>query len=180
MKIKKHTMSLRALLFVILVILLPIGHATAAPGECLAYAYTESGNHAFLVQENSSNFGNNISIVTNCENLTLMVDGQFYAQTSKNTTIIIEAGLHNISLQSNNFSVVYSNVLFYPDFLEWESTYQFEMNEEIKFIDSALVEAQTNWAVFFGVVIVWILCVYVYWNLINSFIQRNFIEEVTQ
>ena len=109
-----------------------------------------------------------------------MVDGEFFAQTSKNTTLVIEPGLHNISLSADNFSQTFSNVLFYPDFLEWESTYQFEMNPELQFIDSALVDARTNWAVFFGVVIVWILCVYVYWNLINSFIQRNFIEEVTQ
>ena len=180
MKTKKHTKSLRAIMFIIWVILLPIGTATAAPGDCLAYAYTQSGNHAFLIQENSSNFGNNISIVTNCENLTLMVDGEFFAQTSKNTTLVIEPGLHNISLSADNFSQTFSNVLFYPDFLEWESKYQFEMNPELEFIDSALVDARTNWAVFFGVVIVWILCVYVYWNLINSFIQRNFIEEVTQ
>lgn len=180
MKTKNTTKSLRAITFIIWVILLPIGTATAAPGDCLAYAYTESGNHAFLVQENSSNFGNNISIVTNCDNLTINVDGEFFARTSKNTTLAIEPGLHNISLFADNFSQTFSNVLFYPDFLEWESNYRFEMNQEIKFIDSALVEAQTNWAVFFGVVIVWILCVYVYWNLINSFIQRNFIEEVVQ
>ena len=60
MKTKKHTKSLRAIMFIIWVILLPIGTATAAPGDCLAYAYTQSGNHAFLIQENSSNFGNNI------------------------------------------------------------------------------------------------------------------------
>ena len=180
MKTKNTNKSLRAIMFIIGVILLPLGTATAAPGDCLAYAYTESGNHAFLIQENSSNFGNNITIITNCENLTIELDGVFLAQISKNTTIGIEPGLHNFSLEGSGFSQTFSNVLFYPDFLQWESNYRLEMNQEVNFIDSALVEAQTNWAVFFGVVIVWVLCVYVYWNLINSFIQRNFIEEVDQ
>jgi hypothetical protein len=180
MKKTKPHMSLRAIFLLLLVILLPIGTATAAPGFCLAYAYTESGNHSFLIQDNSSNFGDNITIITNCDNLTIELDGEFFARTSKNTTITIEQGLHNISLISNNFSASYSNVLFYPDFLKWESNYRIEMNQDIELINIDLVDSRTNWAVFFGVVVVWILCVYVYWNLINSFIQRNFIEEVTQ
>ena len=176
----KTQKSLRAVFFTLWVILLPIGTATAAPGDCLAYAYTESGNHAFLVKDNSSNFGENITIITDCENLTVLLDGEFYASTNKNMTLKIESGLHNLSLISENFTATYSNVLFYPDFLEWESKYRFEMNQDLEFIDSALVDTRTNWAVFIGVVVVWILCVYVYWNLINSFIQRNFIEEVVQ
>lgn len=163
----------------ILLLLAPSAHAS--PDQCLAYAYTSSGNHFFLIQDNSSNFGSNVSIVSNCDNVTIEIDGEFYAQISKNTQIPINPGLHNFSLISENFTANYSNVLFYPDYLEWELNYQLTyLDDEVNFIDAAILEARTNWAVFFGIVIVWILCVYVYWNLINTFVQRNFIEEVVQ
>lgn len=161
--------------------LLTLPAAYASPSNCLAYAYTESGSHFFLIQDNSSNFGNNVSIISNCDNVTIEIDGEFYAKISKDTQIPINPGIHNFSLISENFTANYTNVMFYPDYLQWELNYQLTYyDQDIDYIDSALFESRTNWAVFMGIVIVWVLCVYVYWNLINTFIQRNFIEEVTQ
>jgi len=100
MKKTKPHMSLRAIFLLLLVILLPIGTATAAPGFCLAYAYTESGNHSFLIQDNSSNFGDNITIITDCDNLTINVDGQFFARTSKNTAQFVLESTRSILISS--------------------------------------------------------------------------------
>ena len=47
-------------------------------------------------------------------------------------------------------------------------------------IELELSETRTNWAVGVGIVIVWVLNVYVYWSLISSYVDRNFIEEVVQ
>jgi high-affinity Fe2+/Pb2+ permease len=41
-----------------------------------------------------------------------------------------------------------------------------------------VAKAQENWASFLTAVIIWILVVYVYWNLINSYVDRNYAEEV--
>lgn len=154
--------------------------AAASPGDCLAYGYTSSGNHQFLIAENTSQFGDNLTIITNCDNLTVEIDGKLLVQTSRNVTVGIDPGLHNVSIWNNDFSSNFSNVMFYPDYLQWELTYQFETNDQKEFVDAALIDAKTNWAVFIGVLIVWVLCVYVYWNLINTFVQKNFIEEVVQ
>jgi hypothetical protein len=64
--------------------------------------------------------------------------------------------------------------------LNWE--FDFIALEESKpqFIDVEISELRTNWAVGVGIVVVWVLTTYVYWSLISSYIDRNFIEEVTQ
>lgn len=161
------------------IFLSPLASAQAAP--CLAYGYTESGNHQFLIGNNTSGFGNNITVIHNCETVEIEVDGEFFAYLSTTATIPINVGLHQINMTYGNKTVSYQNVMIYPDYLEWESTYQFgELDDDVDLIDKSILDSQTNWAVFIGICITWILCVYVYWNLINSFTQRNFIEEVVQ
>lgn len=160
-------------------LLTPLASAHAAP--CLSYAYTESGNHQFLVGNNTSMFGDNITVIHNCENVSITLDGEFYAYLTNNARIPISPGLHQINMTYDNRTFSYSNVMFYPDYLQWEATYEFEMfPDQPKMIEKSLLDATVNWAVFFGIGITWILCVYVYWNLINTFTQRNFIEEVIQ
>lgn len=184
MKEKKstsHEVIRRGFLFCLVILLHPTGTAMASPDDCLAYGYTESGNHYFLLMDNASMFGDNMTIITNCEYIQIELDGEFYANISKSTKLTISPGIHNLSFINDNFTSNYQNVVFYPDYLQWEfnysSAYQFERPE---FIDAGLVDVRINWAVFFGIVMVWVLAVYVYWNLINTFVQRNFIEEVTQ
>jgi hypothetical protein len=94
--------------------------------------------------------------------------------------LIVEQGLHNISLIGENFTEEYKNVNFYPDRLEWEGEYRFLMDADVKYIDVGIAEVRANWAVVWGVIIVWALSTMVYWNLISSYTQRNFIEEVKQ
>jgi hypothetical protein len=71
-------------------------------------------------------------------------------------------------------------VNFYPDRLQWEGEWFKFNNLDIVLIDAAKAEIQENWASFLSVIIAWILSTYVYWNLINSYVQKNFIEEVVQ
>lgn len=181
-KINKWVLDVGVLF--LLVLLLPGAAAQGPPvdgrEECLAYAYTSSEQHLFLMGDNSSMFGSKLMIIHNCQDLEVYVDGFFEASSSSNFSIIIEQGIHNISIQSNGFNESFSNVVFYPDRLEWEYEFQTFQQPQKQFIEIDLAQLQTNYAVGIGIVIVWVLSTYVYWQLISSYVDRNFIEEVSQ
>lgn len=186
MEKKKHTMVLEFACVMVLALLLLPGTAAQEPPVddeekgCIAYAYTESDNHYFLLKDNASMFGNVLRIVHNCDDLRVYSDGFFMASSGQNFTLSLEAGIQNLTFESSNFNESFSNVMFYPDRLNWE--YDFIQLQESKpqFIDIELSEIRTNWAVGVGIVVVWVLSTYVYWSLISSYIDRNFVEEVTQ
>lgn len=177
---KRHRVFNQGFWFLLAVALLaPLTSAHAAP--CLVYAYTESGSHQFLVDNNTSNFGDNLTVIHNCEEVRIDMDGEFFALIETNAVIPIAPGLHSFNFSFENQTKRFDNVMFYPDYLTWEANYEFITQPElVELVDKDQVDSTANWAVFFGIGITWILCVYVYWNLINTFTQRNFIEEVIQ
>ena len=61
---------------------LPTVSADDPSSSCLAYAYTESETHAFLIQANTSNFGNEINVQTDCEYIELWIDGALVASST--------------------------------------------------------------------------------------------------
>lgn len=148
--------------------------------ECLFYAYTSSENHRFLLGPNTSMFGERLIIVHNCEEVSIYINGFFEASSGSNFSIVVENGIHNITLESNSTQITFQNVVFYPERLDWEFDYQFIQESKPQFIDLQTSKTQANWAVFVGIIIVWVLNVYVYWTLISSYVDRNFIEEVVQ
>ena len=179
----KRSYAFKAFPILVLLLLQPfLGSAMASPNECLAYAYTKSGSHYFLMEDNSSNFGDNLTIITDCEYIEIKIEGEFYANITRNTEISIQPGKYNLTFENDYFNKSFSNVVFYPNFLTWEDSYldMLRSLEPPTMVEAGSIESKLNWAVFFGIVVVWILCVYVYWNLINTFVQRNFIEEVVQ
>jgi len=172
-----------SLIALFLVCLLPIESTSAVPpDDCLAYAYTESENHAFLIQVNSSNFGNTIKIKTDCEQLQLSIDG-FVVASSTNESYFeyqVEQGRFNVSLYSpNGFSEEYNGVSFYPDRLGWEFEWLELSGANIQYVNVEEADLKENWASFLSVVIAWFLSTYVLWQLVQTYVQRNFIEEVT-
>jgi hypothetical protein len=183
-KEKKTQMGLRVVLVLASVLLLPIATAQDPPvddrEECLAYAYTSSENHLFLLGENVSMFGERLVIVHDCEEVEVFIDGVFQAGSSSNFALIVEPGTHNISIEGSGFNDSFSNVVFFPDRLEWEYDFQLIQESKPQFIEINLAQLQTNWAVGIGIVVVWVLTTYVYWSLISSYVDRNFIEEVSQ
>jgi len=159
---------------------LPTVTADDPSSSCLAYAYTESESHAFLIQANTSNFGSKINVVTDCEYIELWIDGALVASsTGSRFQYAIDPGLHNVSLISNNFTANYSYVEFYPDRLNWEFEWIELNNLDVEFIDVTKAQIQENWASFLSIIIAWMLSTYVFWNLVQSYVQKNFIEEVT-
>lgn len=182
----------RHILVVLMVfLLLPLTsvHAEEPPSEtnnntsCIAYAYTESSNHYFLLETNKSAFGSNITVKHNCEYIEVFINGNFSAFTELNEiTIPINSGFTNIKLTSNNYSKNISNVNIFPDRLNWEfEFYEWENRNNIEitqFISLVKAESRENWASILSIVMVFSLVTMVYWNLINSYIDRNYCEEV--
>jgi hypothetical protein len=184
-------MGLRVVTVVLIgLILLPMSSAQDPPSssssqdekDCLFYAYSVSQSHYFLIQNNSSLFGSEINIIHNCDNVLLIVDGFNYASSNESFKVKIDPGIRNITIQSEDKKEIYESVLFYPDVLLWESEYEYLMNPNIdkEFIDVDVAQLKENWAVAFGIIIVWGLSTLVYWKLIQSYVDKNFIEEVVQ
>jgi hypothetical protein len=155
-----------------------------SPYEESAYAFSKSGEHYFLVQNNSSLFGNNITIVHNCETVIIDLNNSFYAQSnSTKLKISIQPGMYNISIHCDNATFQYSNVYFYPDQLQWVQQFEQLNSFQLPTLDMIILEeaeSLANWGSFWSILIVWLLATYVYWNLINHYVQRNFIEEVIE
>ncbi len=151
-------------------------------GECFSYAYTESGDHIFLIDSNKSVFGDYVTIKHNCDYIEVLVNGNFTAFTEENKLIIpLDFGLQNITILSNNYSYSVTNLTVFPDRLAWEYEYNQWMGGDYslqEFIELSKAQARENTASIISIIIVFSLVTFVYWNLINSYIDRNYCEEV--
>lgn len=153
--------------------------------SCLSYGYAESGNHLFLIGENKTIFGNNITFVNNCEFLRITVNGNFTAySTNSMFNVPIDLGNNKIIIESNESTLIYNNVTVLPDRLSWEfeyydwqSGYDFTIEE---YITVSAATAQKNWASILSIVVVFSLVTQVYWHLINAYIDKNYFEEVVR
>ena len=165
-----------------LLLLIPPVMADNAPPsqECLAYAYTESETHSFLVRDNSSNFGSVLKVVTDCQYIELWVDGERAAVSNESQfSYQLEQGIYNLSLISDGFQENYSYVSFYPDRLEWRYEWtKLNGGSGVEMIEVGKATLQENWASFLSIIITWFLATYVYWQFVQTYVQRNFIEEV--
>lgn len=181
----KTHMALRSFLFVTLgILLLPSVNGQEPPVDqdkpCIFYAYSSSEEYHFLIQNNSKHFGTNFRVIHNCEYLELSLDGQFYARSNNSFSIDLDQGINNLTITTND-QIRNFTIEIYPDRLEWEGQYTklFEIpTNEMITID--LSNSRENWASIMSIVIVWVLTTYVYWKLIESYVNKNFIEEVTK
>ena len=109
-----------------------------------------------------------------------MLNGSFYAAADNNFNFKIDAGVQNLTIMGENQTWYFHNVSIYPDRLNWEYDFNQLKNVDSKFIDITIANTQINWAVAMSITIVWVLSTYVYWSLISSYVDKNFIEEVIQ
>jgi len=151
-------------------------------GDCFSYGYTESGDHIFLIDSNKSVFGDYLTIKHNCDYIEVLVNGNFTAYTEENKLIIpVDFGLQNITILSNNYSYSVTNLTVFPDRLTWEYEYNQWMTGDYtleQFIELSKAQTRENTASIVSIIIVFSLVTFVYWNLINSYIDRNYCEEV--
>tara|TARA_X000001316_G_C918779_1_gene32916 strand:- start:558 stop:1097 length:540 start_codon:yes stop_codon:yes gene_type:complete len=165
--------------FIVLVVFSPpITQAASPPEPCLAYAFTESDSHRFLVASNSTSYGNELNLIHNCGRAEIWIDGSFYAEGESGISVSIEPGNYTVELRGENESWTYSNFEIRPDRLDWDFNFSLVYAPSENLIPESEAKVMQNWAAGATGLIIWVLCVYVYWNLINSYTQRNFIEEV--
>jgi hypothetical protein len=185
MKKEKQThMALRVFLFVALLSLLGGVNAQEPPvegsseKECIFYAYTSSMNHYFLLQNNSIVFGDNISIIHNCEYLQVNQNNLFLARSNNSFLITANPGVSNLTFITPN-QTIDMTIQFFPDRLQWEYEYsRLNFDQDTEFISVDVANSKEVVASIASIIIVWVLCVYVYWRLIESYVNKNFIEEV--
>ncbi len=183
-EIQIHT-ALRLFLFVTLgLLLLPSVSSQEPPisneKPCLHYAYSNSEDYNFLILNQSKVFGQEIQFIHNCEYLQVNMEGQFYAISNNSMILTFDEGQHNLTVQTNEYIQNYS-IEIYPDRLEWEGQFLL-LNSipETEFISIDASDSREVWASILSIVTVWVLCVYVYWKLIESYVNKNFIEEVVK
>jgi len=185
LKEKKTHMALRAFAFITLgILLLPFVNAQGPPGNedkpCLFYGYTTSDDYSFLIKNNSKLFGSELSLIHNCEFLQLDIEGQFYARSNNSMFIDMPIGIHNITISTNENTQNFK-IEIYPDRLEWENDFRL-LNQitDTEFISIDTSNQREIWASIFSILIVFVLSTYVYWRLIESYVNKNFIEEVVK
>jgi hypothetical protein len=176
--------GLRVFLFITVgILLLPAVNAQDPPvdnsKECLFYAFTSSENHNFLIQNNSIVFGQTMKVKHNCEFLEIRSNGEFLARSNNSFEVQIFQGINNLTFQTNS-SIQYFKFEVYPDRLGWEYEYNELITEKNEFISINLSNSRENYASIFSIIIVWVLTTYVYWKLIESYTNKNFIEEVVK
>jgi hypothetical protein len=162
----------------------PVSAEPPVEEDCLFFAYSSSFNHYFLIKSNSLIFGTNITVEHNCDSLLVFNDGRFIAESFNSSTLYFEInqGMQNLTfISNNNLTTTYNNVEFLPNALTWYNDWnEWQMGDYSfdELMEINVAKAQENWASFLTAVIIWILVVYVYWNLINSYVDRNYAEEV--
>lgn len=178
-------MALRSFLFIALgLFLLPSVSGQEPPVDdpapCLFYGYSSSMNHYFLLQNDGIMYGNNLTIVHNCEFIRVYENDQFVLESNNSVMVFLNPGITNFTIETND-QIKNFQVQIIPDRLEWEQQYeQLYFEPPTEFISIDLSNTRENWAVAFSIVIVWVLATSVYWKLIESYVNKNFIEEVTQ
>lgn len=151
--------------------------ASALEPPCISYSYTKEGDHYFLLQDNSTMFGDTLIIKHNCDDLQLYLNGDLVLQSSNNATLQIPTGLNNFTFIQDNQTISYSNVENIAGGLSWYDDY-IQYNQNIASISENESNRQINYVSLFTALIVWALSVNVYWRLINHYVDRNYFEEV--
>lgn len=184
---EKHTKRLiKGIFFLLVLSLLPLVQAQDQPPiqqDCLAYAYTQSEGHSFLLQNNSIAYGNQIYVRTNCDEYTITIDDEFFGNFGSRFNLFeVENGSLNFTITSGNFSYVANNVMVFGNQFTWSQDYQTWVDEQprMTFIELGALTFQENVVSLASIVVVWFLSVNIYWALINHYLDRNLFEEVVE
>ena len=188
MKENFNRLCCRVVGLLVVLSLLPLVQAQSQPpiqqDECLAYAFTRSGQHGFLLENNSIAYGNTVFIRSNCEQLTIFMDGEFYSSHSNQSEIQIyfEGFSLNMTIESGNFTYYAQNVVLFESQFAWSQNYlEYQENlPELTFVELGKMVFQENVVSVASIAIVWFLSVNIYWALINHYLDRNLFEEVVE
>lgn len=181
-------MSKMAVLFGCLMVftLLPLVQAQTPPpsDECLAYAFTRSEGHSFLMENNTIVYGNQILIKTNCETFNVYFDDIFYAtyDNVEEASIFYDGINVNMTITSGNYTYEAQNVVIFQNQFTWSNEYQrYTQNlPSLTYIEMGEIVFKENVVAVSSILIVWFLSVNIYWILINHYLDRRLFEEVVE
>ena len=156
---------------------LPLSVSAQEPPQCIAYGYTVTDNHYFLLQNNSIMYNEVLIIKHNCENVEIYLNDDLIHQTSTNSTLYLPEGINNYTITADNSTYYYENVNIIGGSLGWYDDY-LEYTNNKPTISEFETQLTQNFVAFFTGIIIWILSVNVYWKLINHYVDRNYFEEV--
>ena len=152
--------------------------------DCVLYAFTYEDNsrHFSLVQSESMVFGTKMQIVSNCGNISVY-QNDFLVYLSKDSGVVeIDQGIKNVTIETDYGDYFYSNVTFITGgtlttALMDLPTLQNPFSE--KYSPNDIKEKEMIASVGTGLII-WVLVTAVMWKLIDAYVDRNYIEEVTR
>lgn len=174
-RVGKFTITL---LVFFVVAYLPSTVSALEPPECIAYSYTYVDDHYFLMQNNSILYDTSLIIKHNCDNVEVYIDDALIHQTTRNSTLYIPEGINNYTIIGDNNTWTFQNVNVIGGSLGWYDDYLEYTNNQpsVSEIESTRI---SNYVAFFTGLIIWVLSVNVYWKLINHYVDRNYLEEVS-
>ncbi len=182
MNIKYNTYGVLLLVFASLV--LPCGvSAQTPPPSCLAYAFTyeEELRHLSLIERESVVFGNRITLTTDCgQGVDLIIDDVSVLWTNRSAVYEVTNGLHNISIQGEGFSAYYQNVTFVQagQLGLAMGNLPANHNPDAFMITPADLGGRQMLVALSTGLITWAVVTMGLWHIINSYVDRNYIEEV--
>lgn len=166
--------------------LLPLVKAQQPPPseDCLAYAFTRSDGHAFLLENNSIVYGNQIFIRTDCDQFDVYFDDVFYASYKDvDSTSIFPDGIYvNMTIVSGNYTMYANNIIIFQNQFTWSNEFvRYTQNlPEMSYFELGEIVFKENIVSVSAIVIVWFLSVNIYWVLINHYLDRKLFEEVVE
>ena len=162
--------------------LLPSAYASP-PDSCLAYAYTGEEGYSFLLQSNSTVFGENMVVIHNCDFVEILSDDKFVQGSYTNFTIPMDNGINNYTIKGYQtdslvFNENYENVESINIEMDFKEFFGVEEFEIVDYYRQNELNRYANIASIGTALVIWLLCVVFYWRLINHYIDRNYFEEV--
>ena len=168
-------------ILLVLLSCLPCVAAEAPP--CIAYAYTVAQDepHYSLIQNGAFVFGSEVIVVSNCNNTTLLIDGNFQSSSDRlNLMSYVSSGVHNVTIMNDGFSTTMTNVTFIQSGQLSMVVSQLP-NQHNPHAEPWTPEEISNLELVSGIgslLISWFMVVGILWKLINNHTDRNFCREV--
>ena len=104
----------------------------------------------------------------------------FIQSSDSNFSIALELGYHNITLDLGDYQYNYTQVNVIASTFNWYNQYEdYLLTLENKEYTNEEVQILTNWVSIGTGLMIFALSVGVYWRLINHYVDRNHVEEIT-
>jgi len=165
----------------LLIALLP-SVATATP-PCIAYGYSMAENepHYSMLVEDSYVFGNELIVVSNCNNTTVLIDGNFQASSSgKKVNTFVSNGIHDVTFRNDGFEQTIRNVTFIQggELNRVISQLPNEFNPYSMPYTPSEIDSIELVSGIGAILLSWIIVTGFMWKLIKNYNDRNYVMEV--